>query len=124
MQTNLFNKLFQDGNTSYTAMRYGEITDLHRVAAKWLCHDRDDLPWLIIPKQVKQKDCPACAERIAAKAEKCRVCGEDLVQYYKKRNRKPDPLKDPYLSALIEEMEAVKAAGHYKTAVTAVPVAG
>jgi hypothetical protein len=106
-QRDYFEHLFHDAIQLNASGRGIGISELHRIACTWL--GRLDLPFIEKIEQRNAKECVACGETIAAKANKCRFCGTELDVWYEERALMPDKKDDPFVYDVIERKRAAKA---------------
>lgn len=84
-----------------------KITSEHRKALKMLGLDESQHPWL--RSKVQQfNQCPACAERILAEANRCRHCQTNLIAYFMEMDEIPHATQWPSVVKGIERMTKKK----------------
>lgn len=87
LQSNYFQWLVDDGTTMFSRGDLNGITDLHRVAAKWL---GIDLPWVkSYDERVKFVECPHCFSQIDSRASVCKICLREV------KASAPPPMIEP-----------------------------
>ena len=100
--------LVQDGNDKTVKGEQTNITNIHRLAAEWLYGTgAQRLPWYRRMDLQETKSCVACAETIDSSATKCKHCGTELAEYYKKYNIPPDPAVQRLLDSALPPPEAL-----------------
>jgi hypothetical protein len=78
-QTNYFRSLVNDADIKFTKEGAVNITDDHRLAAKWM--GVKDRKWAqpMIPKSLVQ--CPACREEVYSEAILCKHCHTNIPEF-------------------------------------------
>jgi hypothetical protein len=103
-QTVYFRRLINDAHTMYSKGNVKDISDLHRVGAKWM--GANNLPWLPKIEQVEMKLCVGCGNEIRKVALRCEKCQLDLPDYYLKWGLTPDRMDDPTVYELVSRILA------------------